>query len=318
MSPPEGVRGPLRLEPGQIDELNRVFSESFTERYHRDGMTGVRVPQLNQAIWRYAIDVAAEGAMHWRDDNGAMVAFNLAHVSGREGWMGPLAVRPDWQAKGLGRTIVTAALRFLEGRGCATIGLETMPRTVDNIGFYSRLGFRPGHLTVSLIREVGRAEGGPAARNGGAADRSGVMAEAGALVDELVPGLDFSREAALTLERSLGDLTMIRAAGRPRALALWHSAPLAAGRSADEIRILKLVAADRAGFREVVRGVIREAASRGLGRVGIRCQTAFREAYGDLIDLGFKVHWTDLRMLYDDRTEPAVPGGAVVFSNWEI
>ena len=24
-----------------------------------------------------------------------------------------------------------------------------MPRTVENIGFYSRLGFRPGHLTVT-------------------------------------------------------------------------------------------------------------------------------------------------------------------------
>ncbi|MBL8987248.1 MAG: GNAT family N-acetyltransferase [Gemmatimonadetes bacterium] len=318
MSPPEGVRGPLRLEGGHIDELNRVFSESFTERYHRDGMTGVRVPQLNPVVWRYAIDSAGDGAMHWRDDTGAMVAFNLAHASGREGWMGPLAVRPDWQARRLGRTIVTEGIRYLEGRGCTTLGLETMPRTVDNIGFYSRLGFRPGHLTVSLVREVGRAPIAAGARPAPAGDREGLIEEARALVDGLAPGLDFSREARLTLDRSLGDVTMVRHGGRPRALAIWHSVPLAAGRSADEIRILKLAAADSTGFKEVVRGVIREAAARGLGRVGIRCQAGFRAAYGDLIDLGFKVHWTDLRMLYDDRLEPAVPPGAVIFSNWEI
>ena len=33
--------------------------------------------------------------MVWRDDEGALVAFNIAHQSGTEGWMGPLAVRTD-------------------------------------------------------------------------------------------------------------------------------------------------------------------------------------------------------------------------------
>jgi GNAT superfamily N-acetyltransferase len=315
MSRLDRIRGPERLEPGHIEELNRVFSESFTERYHRDGMTGVRVPHLNPAVWRYAIDSAGEGAMHWRDDAGALVAFNLAHRSGREGWMGPLAVRPEWQGRGLGQQIVTEALRLLDQRGCRTIGLETMPRTVENIGFYSRLGFRPGPLTVSLTREVLRSEAVPAERS--ETERAGLLAGSRRLTESVVPGLDFTREIELTLERSLGDLTVVRAGGRWRAWALWHSVPLAAGRAADEIRILKLVAADRAAFGAVVRAVIGEAAARGLGRLAIRSQGDFRDAYGDLIDLGFRVHWTDLRMLYRDRVEPPV-GEGVVYSNWEI
>ena len=36
--------------------LNVVFSDAFTERYRRDGMVGVRVPYLNPAVWRYAIE----------------------------------------------------------------------------------------------------------------------------------------------------------------------------------------------------------------------------------------------------------------------
>jgi len=317
MSLPDGIAGPLRLGPHHVEELNRMFSEAFTERYHRDGMTGVRVPQLNPAIWRYAIAAAGEGALHWRDSAGHLVAFNLVHVSGIEGWMGPLAVRPDCQGRGLGRAVVTTGIHHLEEKGCRVIGLETMPRTVDNIGFYSKLGFRPGYLTISLSRDVSRSEGAPGEGASDLGDRAEWLPAGKALVDSLVPGLDFEREIRLTLDQSLGDLSVVREGDRWRAFALWHSAPLAAGRSVEELRVLKLVARDRAAFRAVVMATIAAAARRNLSRVGIRCQTAFREAYGDLMALGFRVHWTDLRMVLADRPEQP-PLGGVVFSNWEI
>ena len=57
------VEGPFRARLDEIAELNQVFSDSFTERYRRDGMVGVRVPFLNPTIWRYAIEDAADGAM---------------------------------------------------------------------------------------------------------------------------------------------------------------------------------------------------------------------------------------------------------------
>ena len=79
--------------------------------------------------------------------------------------MGPLAVRPDRQGRDWGRRSCGRASTGSKRAGATTIGLETMPRTMDNIGFYSRLGFRPGHLTVTLIRD--------AARTGARARRSG-------------------------------------------------------------------------------------------------------------------------------------------------
>src|SRR3954464_8765203 len=140
------VEGPVRATVKDISELNEVFSAAFTDRYRRDGLSGVRVPYLNPAIWRYAIEDAADGALLWRDERGAIAAFNMVHQSGTEGWMGPLAVRSDQQGHGLGKEIVTTGVEWLRGRGATVIGLETMPRTVDNIGFYSRLGFSPARL----------------------------------------------------------------------------------------------------------------------------------------------------------------------------
>ena len=317
MSQPNGAHGPLVLAPIHIEELNRVFSDTFTDRYHRDGMTGVRVPELSPAIWRFAMDTAGAGAMHWRDPQGRLAAFNLAHVSGQEGWMGPLAVRPDWQRRGLGGAIVMAAVERLRQAGCRTIGLETMPRTVDNIGFYSRLGFHPGHLTVAMVRDVRRNEGAPAELATRLGPPDGWLEDARALAEAVLPGADFTREIGLTLAQSLGDLTVVRRGGRWAGYAVWHSAPLAAGRVPEEIRILKIVAEDPPAFRAVLEGAIREAGVRGLGRVAVRAQSAFRGAYGDLIDQGLRVHWTDLRMSLAAHPERH-PATGVLFSNWEI
>ena len=62
------LQGPKQAIDADVPALNRVFSESFTDRYRRDGLVGVRVPQLNPRIWYYAIRDAGEGAMLWFDE----------------------------------------------------------------------------------------------------------------------------------------------------------------------------------------------------------------------------------------------------------
>ena len=316
--PERGLRGPEHVTPRDVDALNRVFSEAFTDRYSRDGLVGVRVPHLNPLIWRYAIEDAGDGAMLWRDGEGEIAGFNMVHRSGTEGWMGPLAVRPDRQGERLGSAMVQGGIDWLKSQGAKTIGLETMPRTVDNIGFYSRLGLVPGPLTVTLVREAGRRIGGLPERLGDDASRLDArLDECRALTARLQPGVDFTRELALTHELALGDTTLVRRRGRLAAFALWHSAPLAAGRPRDEVRMLKLAAEDLEAFSDLVDAVQAAAESERLRRISIRCQAAFGEAYSQLIRDGFRVHWTDLRMTLAGYPEATTTSG-VVMSNWEI
>ncbi len=213
--PDRSVRGPDRPVARDIDSLNRVFAESFTDRYSRDGLVGVRVPQLTPLVWRYALEDAGDGAMVWRDTDGHMVAFNMVHRSGTEGWMGPLAVRPDRQGEGIGSMMVLHGLDWLRAHGATTIGLETMPRTVDNIGFYSRLRLVPGHLTVTLVRDVPRRSG-PLPELLSAAGRSPrrESKSAARLTDELLPGVDFTREISLTRDLRIGDTTLVHERAR--------------------------------------------------------------------------------------------------------
>jgi GNAT superfamily N-acetyltransferase len=315
------VRGPFPATEKDIPALNRLFAEAFTDRYRRDGLVGVRVPFLNPTIWRYALLDAGPGAMLWRDEADRLVAFNIAHRSGSEGWMGPLAVRPDRQTGGLGKTIVLAAIEWLQRMGVTTLGLETMPRTVDNIGFYSRLGFVPGHLTVTMTTEASAArimaEPGEALAALDPAAREARLAEVDGLVRRLAPGCDFSREIELTRELSLGDVVVTGPPGGLQGFALCHTASLAENGGRDETRVLKVGAASLDALLAVLDAVLAWAARQGARRIGVRCQTVNTDAFRALVRRGYRVRWTDLRMTLTEYPE-VVPASGLVWSNWEV
>jgi GNAT superfamily N-acetyltransferase len=315
---PQTFEGPTRATATDIAELNHVFSESFTERYRRDGMVGVRVPFLNPSIWRYALEDAADGAMIWRDERDHIAAFNMVHRSGVEGWMGPLAVRTEYQGNGMGKEVVQRGVEWLKTQRTSVIGLETMPRTMDNIGFYSRLGFVPGRLTITMTLDAQNAiEGVQLFGRLPTRARDDALAECRNLVQRLLPGYDYTREITLTTDLSVGDTVMLYDGDRLVGFALAHTAPLVEGRAREELRVLKLAIEDESRLEDLLRAVSDLARRSGTRRVSLRVQGEFGAAYRRVIALGASVRWTDLRMslaTFEERR----PERGLVLSNWEI
>ena len=310
--------GPHPITVADIAPLNQVFSDAFTERYRRDGMVGVRVPFLNPLIWRYAIEDAGLGAMLWRDERGDIAAFNVAHMSGTEGWMGPLAARPDLQGAGLGKQIVTAGVEWLRAHGATTIGLETMPRTLDNIGFYAGLGFTPGPLTLTLTLEAQPAERSPLLLGAlTPADRAAMIVACRDLAHQLLPGYDFTREIELTDQLAAGDTVLLWKDGALAGYALCHTVPLVEGRAREELRVLKLVLADEVDAGRMGLVLADYARRAGARRVAVRVQGSYPGLFRTLVNLGARVRWSDLRMSLDGEPERH-PAHGVLLSNWEI
>ena len=309
--------GPHPATVRDVANLNAVFSSAFTDRYRKDGLIGVHVPNLSSAIWRFAIEDADGGAMLWRGERDEVVAFNMCHLSGGEGWMGPLAVSPLLQGHGVGKTLVAEGTAWLKAHGASVIGLETMPRTVDNIGFYSSLGFVPGHLTITItveaeyaesrIMQLGRLSEG---------ERADLVTRCAELTRDVAPGYDFSREINLTHSLGLGDTLILERGGTIDGFALCHTAPLVEGRGRDELRVLKLVARADTDVDLLVTQLADYARRAGTRRVALRMQGGYSKLYAQLIRRGARVRWTDLRMTLADHPEPMYAG--VVLSNWEI
>ncbi len=312
------IDGPFPARLDEIGALNVVFSDAFTERYRRDGMVGVRVPNLNPQVWRYAIEDAAGGAMVWRDTRGDIACFNMVHRSGVEGWMGPLAVRTEYQGGGTGKEIVERGISWLSAEGARVIGLETMPRTMDNIGFYAGLGFAPGRLTITLTLDAVAADRAPELLGRlPARDRDDALLAARTLVDGLLPGYDFTRELELTDSLSLGDTVLLRQGGALLGFALCHTAPLVEGRVREELRVLKLLLADESLVDPMVQ-LLRDFARRsGTRRVAFRVQGDYDGLFRHLVAMGARVRWTDLRMALAGHAEHR-PARGIVLSNWEI
>lgn len=310
--------GPYPAGLGDIDELNQVFSEAFTERYRRDGMVGVRVPFLNPAVWRYAIRDAADGAMIWRGERGDILAFNIVHRSGVEGWMGPIAVRGEQQGSGAGKEIVRRGIEWLKVHGASVIGLETMPRTMDNIGFYSGLGFMPGRLTLTMTVDASFADQ-PAPLFGrlSSRDKDDVLLRCRDLASSLRPGYDHAREIQLTDELALGDTLLLRRDDEIIGYALCHTSPLVEGRSREDLRVLKFALLDHSAFDGMIRLLADFARRSGTRRVSLRVQGEYESAYQRLVAMRARVRWSDLRMTLNGYPERR-PERGIVLSNWEI
>jgi hypothetical protein len=243
----------------------------------------------------------------------------MVHRSGVEGWMGPLAVHPDYQGQGIGKMIVSTGVEWLKKAGATVIGLETMPRTMDNVGFYSSLGFTPGHLTVTVTLDATRSgiQSTPMSTLD-PHERELALRQCRQLLQQMMPGYDYTREIVLTAHHELGDTVFVRKGNDIVSFAICHSVPLVEGRATEEMRVLKIVARSDADFDHLVTQLCAHARAKGGRRVAIRVQGQYSDVYRRLMARGARVRWTDLRMSVHEREESRAAGGGIVLSNWEI
>lgn len=86
------------------------------------------------------------------DDIG-VVAAGMAGFDGHRGWVNYLAVRPDLQGSGLGRTLMAEFERLLTDLGCPKLNLQVRAGNEQVLGFYASLGYTD-ERTVSLGKRL--------------------------------------------------------------------------------------------------------------------------------------------------------------------
>ncbi|GKX67350.1 GNAT family N-acetyltransferase [Inconstantimicrobium mannanitabidum] len=131
------------MEYKDIDAIRKIDKLCFKDDFSRrtEGIEGYIESSDNSSIV-YEID-------------GKVVGFNFIHIWGSFGWFGPFGVDPKYQSQGIGKTMIKHTIKILkEEYKVSTIGLNTMPESQYNVGFYMSLGFTPHKLSLKLQKQL--------------------------------------------------------------------------------------------------------------------------------------------------------------------
>ncbi|MFJ4076091.1 GNAT family acetyltransferase [Curtobacterium sp. NPDC089991] len=86
-------------------------------------------------------------------ERSGVVAAGMAGFDGHRGWVNYLAVQPDLQGSGLGRTLMAEFERLLTDLGCPKLNLQIRAGNERVLGFYESLGYSDDR-TVSLGKRL--------------------------------------------------------------------------------------------------------------------------------------------------------------------
>jgi len=77
---------------------------------------------------------------------GRLIASVMAGYEGHRGWVNYLAVHPDYQRRGIGRSMMERVEQLLLTMGCPKINLQVRKTNQGVINFYQEIGFRDDNV----------------------------------------------------------------------------------------------------------------------------------------------------------------------------
>lgn len=222
-----------RMKVEDIPDVKRVDLLSFQE------LVEARYPDVKRITPRTDDNLLSymrsdpEGALVALGDHAGIIGSSFSHIWGKTGWVGPVSVLPAYQGKGVGKELVKRSLEYLDQAGCSDIGLETMPENQVNLGMYMRIGLKPAGLV--LIMGKGLTEGGMdddvsdddamIERFSESRAKESLLGQMRKLSDSVHPGLDYTREAALTQDHASGETLLALDGNRLLGFSIVHTHP---------------------------------------------------------------------------------------------
>ncbi|WON77531.1 ribosomal protein S18-alanine N-acetyltransferase [Serratia sp. UGAL515B_01] len=110
-----------------------------------DLATAFKIEQSSHAFpWTAATFASNQGERYLNlklEVDGQMAGFAITQIVLDEATLFNIAIHPDWQRQGLGRTLLNALVEQLVTRGIVTLWLEVRASNLVAIALYEDLGF---------------------------------------------------------------------------------------------------------------------------------------------------------------------------------
>ena len=274
-----------RMESTDLEEVRKLDAEVFS--VYGAGMR----PRENVAS---CLQLNPNGCFIAIDTE--IIGYVFSRIWGKVGWIGTFGVAEGYRGKAIGKSLLGQVVAALRQSGCSVIGLETMPESAYNIGFYLRMGFRFTLPRLNLHRDVHCGEADRAAVEELRADELDLVAEMSAAV---LQGLDYTMEVEFRLGNP--DFTVVKfTSGGVYGFAVLKGSNLTEGECLG-VHILLLNRISKMDFNLALDGIESMAHSLGRKSVSVPCSTANHQALDWLLERNYKIRRLSQRMLLCGR-----------------
>jgi len=149
--PPHPVPPPLLLRPVKGEEEVEALVELHRAAFGTQNMTvEERLAIMRTPVYEAGLDLVAVSP------EGELEAFCVCWMESPEvGWTDPLGVRPAWQGRSLGQSILASGLTALRDRGAREARLGTGSENLPMQRLAESLGFRLASENLWYTRPVG-------------------------------------------------------------------------------------------------------------------------------------------------------------------
>lgn len=302
---------PLTLE--DLPAARRIFQLAFgTERGVADPAQYLAGRDYVSTRWR-AGPAAAFGA----EIEGRLAGAAFAVNWGSLGLFGPLTIHPDYWNRGVAHALIEPCLSRQMARGARYQGLYTAAGSPKHLWLYQKFGYWPRFLTAIMSKPTSASAPPPAILVFSKLDKDGRVAAMGScreLTGEILEGLDLTGEIAAVDRQKLGDTLLLESGSGVDAFAVCHCGE-GTEAGAGNCYVKFGAARDAASFRRLLLRCEAFAVTLGLGRLVAGVNTARREAYRELFDLGFRTDVQGVGMHRDDEPVYNRPG-VFVIDDW--
>jgi GNAT superfamily N-acetyltransferase len=226
------------IRPMTADDIPRVERLIDAETAARQRVTAAAgAEQTDSRLVKSRFQKDPAGCFVAEDPTHGVIGAVLSIAWGSVAWLGPLAVYPEPQGKGVEHQLLQAVLDYWEPMTLSVQGLEADPALPTAIESYASFGFRPQFLTATLIGAVdpdGPRE--PIRQRTPSFELMRLSALSGALEETMLancrriserhyPGLDYSKELQSVKALHLGDTLLLGVGERLYGFAICHAGP---------------------------------------------------------------------------------------------
>ena len=220
---------PMTVE--DLPQVERIIDAASTARREHTRESEPLASRIAKSRFHKEADgcFVAEGPA--RGATGAVFSTTWGSV----GWLGPLAVHPDFWGAGVEQQLIGAVLGRWEPMTLSAHGVETWPDSPADIELYASFGFRPQFLTATLVGVVDPESPRAPIRQRSPqfelirlsqlsdATEQTMLEQCRRISERHYPGLDYHKELQAVRDLNLGDTLLLAVGQRLYGFAICHA-----------------------------------------------------------------------------------------------